>query len=160
MPLTVGELPVEDTWKDIVRIHEPERVDEKGIIIPRGTICCLTIGGKSKWVVARGLGKKKGLILMDRNVRHDLEVDVGQACDFTLRRVGWLKALWFPWKASDPLYRVPAQLGLIALFLGVVGVILGAMPLYEEKYGPIFKHQSIESSATPAPGSPNPAADK
>ena len=129
MKLKVEELPIEDTWKDIVRIRQPERVDNKGKQINRGTICCLTVNGNSKWVIARGLKKKTGVIQMDRNVRHDLDVDVDEYHDFTLTRISWLKSLWFPWKASDPIYRLPAQLGLISLALGIIGLGLGLIPL-------------------------------
>jgi hypothetical protein len=129
MRLTVEALSVEDTWKDIVRIHEPDRLDEDNNQISRGTICRIRTGDKSKWVVARGLSKKRGVIQMDRNVRDDLGVETGDHCDFTLERLRWVQSLWFPWKASDPMYRIPAQLGLISLILGAIGLGLGVISL-------------------------------
>ena len=76
----------------------------------------------------------------------------GETHDFVFERLIWIQTLWFPWKASDPGYRIPAQLGLILFFpgavLGTVGMILGGIPLYEEFHDPIFKHPSSKSSAT------------
>jgi hypothetical protein len=48
MKLKVQELSVEETWKDIVRIRQSERVDGKGRIIERGAICLISVGRKSK----------------------------------------------------------------------------------------------------------------
>ena len=51
-----------------------------------------------------------------------------------------------PWKASDPGYHIPAQLGLFSFLLGtvlgIVGVVLGGILLHEELHGPIFKDVS------------------
>ncbi len=130
MKLMVEKLPAEDAWKDIVRIHEPDRLDGDGVVIRRGTICRLEVNGKSTWVIARGLPKRHGVIQIDLNLRSELDVDEGAAYEFTLTRISWLKTLWFPWKASDPIYRIPAQLALISFALGVVALALGAIPLF------------------------------
>jgi hypothetical protein len=92
-------------------------------------ICLISVGGKSKWVIARGLKIEQGVVRMDQNVRAELDVNVGDICDFKLSRISWLKSLWFPWKASDPIYRIPAQLSLISFALGLIGLILGLVPL-------------------------------
>ena len=72
------------------------------------------------------------VIQMDLNVRLALDVKTKHAYDFTLEQISWLKSLWFPWKASDPIYRVPAQLSLVSLFLGIVlgvlGILVGLIP--------------------------------
>ncbi len=80
-------------------------------------------------MIARGLSRQRGVVKMDRNVRSELGVDKDQVYDFTLTRLSWIMSLWFPWKASDPIYRVPAQLGLISLILGLIGLILGIVAL-------------------------------
>ena len=131
MKLTVEELSMEDTWKDIIRIHEPDRLDDKGKLIKRGTICRISVGENSKWIIARGLSHELRVIRMDRNVRRELDVEKGQSYEFTLTRLSWLQSLWFPWKASDPIYRIPAQLGLISLFLGVIALVFGVISLYK-----------------------------
>jgi hypothetical protein len=156
MYLTVGILPVEDTWKDIIRIHKTYRKDNKGRPINRGTVCCIAIAGKSRWVVVHGLESEKSIIQMDLTVRLSLNVEMGQKYDFTIKPIPWLKTLWFPWKASDPIYRVPAQLSLIALILGVLlgvtGIIISLIPIYQDQHKET-RSQFCEPSATPTPSS-------
>lgn len=132
MRLTVENLALEDTWKDIVRIKKQHRKDRENKHIPRGAICRLTVGDKSKWVIVHGRESDDEVIQMDLNVRLALDVKTKHAYDFTLDRISWLKSLWFPWKASDPIYRVPAQLSLVSFFLGIVlgvlGILVGLIP--------------------------------
>jgi hypothetical protein len=54
MKLTVKKLAVEDTLKDIVRIKKPYRRDRNDRHIPRGSICRIAVGDKSKWVIVHG----------------------------------------------------------------------------------------------------------
>lgn len=161
MRLTVRELAAEDTWKDIVRIKKHYRRDFKDHFIPRGTVCRISCGKNSKWVIVHGRESDDAVIQMDLSVRLALEVEPGNDYDFKIERLSWLRSLWFPWKASDPIYRVPAQLSLVSLFLGVglglVGILVGIVPLYEEKHGRIFAPPSSESSAAPGPSAPSPA---
>jgi hypothetical protein len=149
--LTVGALALEDTWKDIVRIHKPYRKDKDDQPIKRGTICRLSVGQKSKWVIVHGREADEKVIQMDLNTRLALELKEGGAYDFTITRLTWLRSLWFPWKVSDPIFRVPAQLALISLILGVVlgliGILVGLVPIYEEHKKPTIQ-QSHEPSAT------------
>jgi len=132
MRLTVENLAWEDTWKDIVRIKKQYRKDRENKHIRRGAICRITMGDKSKWVIVHGRESDDEVIQMDLNVRLALGVKTKQAYDFTLDRISWLKSLWFPWKASDPIYRLPAQLSLVSFFLGVVlgvlGILVGLVP--------------------------------
>jgi hypothetical protein len=132
MRLTVENLAWEDTWKDIVRIKKQYRKDRENKHIPRGAICRITVGDRSKWVIVHGRESDDEVIQMDLNVRLALDVKTRQAYDFTLDRISWIKSLWFPWKASDPIYRVPAQLSLVSFFLGVVlgvlGILVGLIP--------------------------------
>jgi hypothetical protein len=164
MNFVVQNLPAEDTWKDIVRVKEKYRKYSNGAHIHRGTICRIQLGTKSKWVIVHGRKTEEPIIQMDLNVRLALGVHLGEVHDFTFERLFWIQTLWFPWKASDPGYRIPAQLGLISFFLGTVlgilGALLGGIPLYEEIRGQIFKHQSNEYSVTPTPSSQIPGADK
>ena len=73
------------------------------------------------------------VIQMDLNVRLALEVKVGETYDFSLEPLSWIKSLWFPWWASDPIYRLPAQLGLLSALIGtilaVLGIVLGLVPI-------------------------------
>ena len=162
MELKVQSLGAEDTWKDIVRIKKRYRKDRYGKHVPRGTICLLTLGENSKWVVVHGREPDDPVIQMDLTVRLALEVVPERTYDFTLEKLSWIRTLWFPWKTSDPIYRVPAQLSLISLFLGlflgIVGILVGVVPIYQEWKKQRSAPQSIESSTTPTPVKATPAA--
>jgi len=58
-------LDLEDTWKDIIRIHKKYRKDSKGTHIPRGRVCRISVGTRSKWVIAHGRETDDGVIQMD-----------------------------------------------------------------------------------------------
>jgi hypothetical protein len=163
-PLRVSNIPVEDTWKDIVRIKNVYRTDYRGKHVPRGSLCRIEVNGSSKWVVIRGLQPDEPDIEMDLTTRLFLGLRVGQTYDFTIYRLWWPQRLWFPWRASDPIYRLPAQLGLISLILGtslgLLGVLLGVEPLVEKYYPDLFPpptHQSSTPSTAPKPAPPAPA---
>lgn len=129
MELTVRGLDPEDCWKDIVRIKTRYRVDRNGKPIARGRICIVKTGDKEVWGVMHGRETDEPVIQMDLNMRRSLGVKKDQVHDFEITQLRWLKALWYPWKASDPGYRIAGQLGLIGLLLGVVGVLLGVVAL-------------------------------
>ncbi len=147
--LTVANLALEDTWKDIVRIKKDYRKDRHGKHIRRGTICRITVGDRSKWVIVHGRRADDAVIEMDLNVRIALDVDAGKPYAFTLDRLTWIRSLWFPWKASDPIYRLPAQLSIVSFLLGVIlgvlGIIVGLVPLFEKQARPASQptHVSI-----------------
>lgn len=136
MNLRVEKLPAEDAWKDIVRIPEVLRKDCTGKHVKRGSICRIIVDDKSKWVIVHGLRSDDRVIQMDLNVRIALGVEKEAHYDVEIEQLGWLQRLWFPWKASDPLYRLPAQLSIIAFILGmivgVLGLLVGLIPMYEE----------------------------
>jgi hypothetical protein len=149
--LKVKRLHAEDTWKDIVRIPEKHRNDYRGNHVKRGEICCLTSGKLSKWVVVHGVKTDDAVIRMDLNVRLALELEKEQDYDFSLKKLGWLKRLWFPWRASDPIYRSPAQLGLIALILGILSLFIGLVPIWDEHHKPAKHHESEKVAPPTAP---------
>jgi hypothetical protein len=126
--LTVHELPDEDRWKDMARIPRAYRVDVSGNNIRRAKICNVTVGGKQKLLAIRGWPEKEALILLDSPTRNQLGVAVGEAYEFQVRPVKWLGYWRWAWGAADPAYRVPAQISLISLVLGVIGLVLGLLP--------------------------------
>ena len=128
--LTVYEMPVEDSWKDMARIPKNHRVDVRGKRIRRATICNVTIGDKNKLLALRGCRDRDARILLDSSTRLDLDVQVGESYEVELHRVGWLGYWRWAWDAADPAYRVPAQISLISLVLGVIGLLLGALSLW------------------------------
>ena len=116
--LTVANLALEDTWKDIVRIKKAHRKDRHGNHIRRGAICRMSVNDRSKWVIVHGRKPDDAMVEMDLNIRIALDIDVGKTYAFTLDRLSWIRSLWFPWKASDPMYRLPAQLSIVSFLLG------------------------------------------
>jgi hypothetical protein len=131
MRLRVRQARAEDVYKDLVRIPEIHRTDSKGIKIPEGTVCKLTVtASKSKLVCMRGCGDEQApLILMDEKTRDDLMVTDGKEYAFELDRASWIGHCRWACAASDPAYRIPAQLGLFSLALGAVGLVLGLLSL-------------------------------
>jgi hypothetical protein len=137
--LAVRTLDVEDAWKDIVRINKKYRLGGKGQFVRRGTACILRAApdGPSKWVIVHGRESTDPVIQMDLNVRLALEVKEGETHDFLLEPLSWIKSLWFPWMASDPSYRLPAQLGLLSALIGAIlavfGIVLSLVPMLYHK---------------------------
>jgi len=154
MNLKVENLELEDTWKDIVRIKKEYRRDRNDNHIPRGVVCRITTGDKSKWVIMHGREPEDNVIQMDLNARLALGIKKNRSYDFTLERLSWIRSLWFPWKASDPMYRLPAQLSVVSLILGIIlgvlGILVGVVPIYQESQKKAAIHQSTGSSASQA----------
>jgi len=128
--LTVHELPVEDCWKDIARVPKEHRRDASGNRIPRAKICNAIIGEKHKLLAVRGCPENDARILLDSPTRIDFEVQVGKSYEVELRPVSWFGYWRWAWEAADPAYRVPSQISLISLLLGVIGLLLGALALW------------------------------
>ncbi len=129
LTLTVHELPVEDCWKDLVRIPHEYRVDVNSKRIRRAKICEVTINGKTRLLAVRGCEEKDARILVDSPTRHKLDIDVGKSYEVKLRPVWWFGYWKWAWSAADPAYRVPAQISLISLVLGIIGLFLGLWPI-------------------------------
>jgi hypothetical protein len=149
------------TWKDLVEIPDDYRKDVNGNHIERGTICKVEANDRSKYVIVVGLKENSAVIGLDLNLRKALNAHLDKDYEFMLREASCLGRLAFTCSLSDPAYRIPAQISIIALILGtilgLIGVFLGGIPLYEEKYGPIFTHQSTVSSGVQDPGKPKSA---
>lgn len=130
----INESEWADVWKDTVRIQHDRRHDDNGKPVRRGQVCRIKIGEHSKWVIAHGRDSAQGsnppIIQMDLNTRLALETDVGKVETISIKQIGWIRSLWFPWLASDPLLRLPAQLAFISFVLGVIGVVLGVLALW------------------------------
>lgn len=132
MQLTVKRLSSNDSWKDIVRINKKFRVDCNEKHIERGSICRISVANRCKWVIVHGREPDDAVIRMDLNVRLALDVKTGDIHDFKIDQLSWLQSRWFPWKASDPGYRLPAQLGLISFFLGTLLGILSIVLAFKK----------------------------
>ena len=129
LTLTVHELPVGDCWKDLIRIPREYRLDVYVKRIRRARICKVTINGENKLLAVRGCPEKDARILVDSPTRHDLDIEVDNAYEVELRPVWWFGYWKWAWSAADPAYRVPAQISLISLVLGLIGLFLGLWPI-------------------------------
>jgi hypothetical protein len=120
-----------DIYKDIARVSEPHRRDAEGAVIPEGSICKISAGGKSILLSLRGDQENNNpTICLDEITRAVLKVKPNDQADFTFRQVRWLGQFLWAWKASDPAYRIAARLGLLSLILGLIGLVLGGIGLY------------------------------
>lgn len=127
MKLTVRQISRHEVYKDMVRIPEAHRLDRDGNKIAEGKICQITVpSGPSKLLAVRGsIGVDRSEIRMAEKTRNDLGVTLGKEYDFHIRPVGWLGHICWSWNASDPAYRIPAQIAAISASLGVISLILG-----------------------------------
>ncbi|HXM60185.1 MAG TPA: hypothetical protein VN950_04960 [Terriglobales bacterium] len=132
--LTVHELPTEDCWRDMARIPQKFRKTGTGQHVDKHAICKVTIGIKTKLLALRGCRDLDDpRIHLDATTRTDLDVKVGQSYEVTIHPVRWFGYWKWAWGAADPAYRLTAQISLLSLVLGVIGLLLGALSVW-----PIF----------------------
>lgn len=121
-----------DVYRDFARIPEKHRKDAHGEPIKEGSICRISVGSRSSFVLLRGLqGSQDAIICLDERKRNELDLEVGDSVDFIIKKPSvWGEFRW-AWNASDPAYRVGARLGLLSLVLGVIGLFLGIVSLWK-----------------------------
>ncbi len=98
-------------------------------IIARNTICEITINGHTKLLALRGNRDKQPHMLLDSTTRHELDVENGCTYDVEIHTVSWFSYWKWAWGAADPGYRLAMQISLISFALGLIGLILGLLPL-------------------------------
>jgi len=128
MKLMVKQLEEDiDLLADLVRVHSTYR---PGIVA--GEICRISADGKSILAVARNTRKnERGVIRLDDAMRKHLGVDEGEKVDFTITKANrWDNFMW-AWRATNPVNRVAAQLGVISLALGLLSLIFPVWQLYQ-----------------------------
>lgn len=120
----------EDIYRDIVRVPEQYRRDKKGAIIPEGSVCKLTVAGRTVYVIVRGnIETIEPTIRMDERLRNLLMVDNHDVVEVQIARTRlWGQFLW-AWNASDPAYRVAAKMALLSVALGLIGLVTGVISL-------------------------------
>ncbi len=129
MKLRVESARIDDVLEDVVRVNEKHRVDGNGQRIETGTIYSVKVGGQKVYAVARGTAEE-GVISMDEAIRDRLRVSLGDTIDPLFAPAGiWGEQIW-GWRASHPVTRAAARLGIISLVLGVVGLVLGIISLF------------------------------
>ena len=131
MLLEVHKLPAEDVYRDFARVPEAHRKDSEGRPILEGTICRLSVEGRTALVSAQGLaGETRAFIRIDGKTRNILGIIDGKEYGFDLVRVGLVGQFRWAWSASDPATRIAARIGSLSLILGVVSLVLGLVGLY------------------------------
>jgi len=122
--LTVRQLPIDDVYKDIVRIPEIYRIDLRGNTIEESTACWIEGALHPSVAVLRGYQiSNKPEIHMDERTRNRLGIQLDEVHDFRFRRAGlWGQLVW-AWEASETGYRVASRLAVIGLILGVLAFI-------------------------------------
>jgi len=127
----VAEINWSDVYKDMARILEAFRINDKGETIPEGTVCRVSVGKKSILLAIRGhRDHQNAVIHMDEKTRNRLGVKSGDTVDFTLHQLGWWGQFRWALTASDPAYRIASQLAVLSVVLGLLGFVLGVVGVW------------------------------
>jgi hypothetical protein len=128
--LTVHSARTEDFLQDVVRVHSSHRQG-----IRTGQLCQVSQNGKHIYAIARNTGNRTRISL-DSAQRRTLDVRAGQEADFQFRHLTWFEELNWVWHATDPINRTAGRLGILSFWLGIIGLLLGALSLYLALRGP------------------------
>jgi len=105
MKLIVANSRGSDAYKDIARVSEAYRRDERGDVIPGGRICRVFVGGRDMVLSIRGQHEHSNAISLDEKTRHRLAVSIDEEGNFCFQPVGLLGQFAWAWNATDPAYR-------------------------------------------------------
>lgn len=118
----------EDIYRDIARVPEQYRLTPRGKRIREGLVCLVEIAGRRCYLILRGDEESPSpspTIQLDGKSRDVLTVRPGQELEVRMKPVWLFRQVLWAWNASDPAYRIASRLGVISLFLGIVGLVLG-----------------------------------
>lgn len=126
MKLTVLEAYDHDLYKDMARIHVSHRSGVK-----RNGLARITVAGcKSEVLAVRGMEpEKRDFVRLDHEVRDRLNVKLDQQYDFDVRRASAFDHLRWALGSSEPALRVATWIAIWSFVLGVLGLIIGILPL-------------------------------
>jgi hypothetical protein len=123
--LPVRGLPRTDSGRLLVRLHKSHRDG-----INRYKIAKITNNENQKYLNVLILGHNcKDAIFMPYDIRTTLGVPEGGELDFDVKAVRLCGSLYWYVNAPDPAVRIPAQLTLIGIVIGVLGIVLGLISL-------------------------------
>src|SRR5262245_17274694 len=122
--LKVCKQYIGDVFHDRARIPESFRGP-----IREGRVCKICVGGKSALLEIRGTAKSENIIEIGELARSALGVEDGESHAFCIREVSWIGQFRWAWSASDSASRIAARLGVLGLFLGLIGIGLGIIAL-------------------------------
>jgi hypothetical protein len=130
--LTVRPADRDEVYQDLVRIQATYRRTADGLHVPEGQVCRITAEktGRSTLVVLRGRhGPDEPSIWIDEMTRDVLGIQVGQQTSFRLENDVWFGAWRWASRSSDVGYRICAQLALLSVGLGLLGLVLGIISI-------------------------------
>lgn len=117
--LEVHQVDRLDVYRDIARIHKNRRGG-----IKEGKICKLSVNGKSKLLIMRGLKSgEENYIRLDELTRDYFGVEKNNHYDFTIKPVCPLWQIWWACNSSESALRVAAWLGVVSVILGALSCV-------------------------------------
>ena len=132
--LTVLQADRDEVYCDIARIQATYRRGADGITLPEGQVCRITAENtqRSALVILRGRhGPDEASIWIDERTRDVLGAKVGQEASFRLEADIWFGAWRWALQSSDVAYRICAQLALLSVALGFLGLLLGIISVFK-----------------------------
>jgi hypothetical protein len=123
--LRIVNVTLRDAFSDLARVHHTHRPS-----ISAGKICVVECNGKIVRLAARGTSSKDTLEI-DLKTRIALGLKSwNETVEVSIKPARWWDEVLWTLKASSPMPRIAAWLGLVSLGLGVVGVLLGLLSIY------------------------------
>ncbi len=133
MKLTVKRASKDEVFGDIARVSEEYRTTPAGKTIRSGTVCRITVNGRSAYAVMKGTPDESvQLIYMDEYLRLKLKVEPKDTLEFKFYPAGLYGSVVWTWNATDPVYRVASRMSVLSLALGIISLVLGALPFSEQ----------------------------
>jgi hypothetical protein len=121
--LKVAPADEDDVYRDIARINVKHRA---GLLT--GQVYLVQVGATKRYMILRGT-LKEDTVLLDEKSRSALKVKSGQSTELQISEAGSLGYLIWCWRATDPQFRIPAQLGILSFGLGLLSLFLSLIPL-------------------------------
>jgi hypothetical protein len=127
--LKVHQIESGEKYKDTVRVSQSyfQRPHDQSPLIEKNRVYRMVVKGKSILVAMRG--SYRSGIAMDQVTRGKLGIRAEEEYEFEFYRAGLFGEFLWAWKATEPAYRIATRLGAVSLFLGLIGVVLGAWSL-------------------------------
>ena len=131
--LEVRQARRDEVQKDIARVAEDKRKNQRGREIDAGSICKIQSPstGKSTLAFLRGLdeAEEESVIRIDEYLRENLCVDLNRKYNFTFETRWWYRFVW-PWRATDPGYKISSEIAFVSFALGLISLGLGLVAIF------------------------------
>ena len=111
------------------RLGQLGRAEEIALHIGDGAPCGASLIGANPTQQDLSLNRVDG-IWLDGAMRSRLGLSLGTAEDFAIKKANWYQEFMWMWHTSDPMIRTAGRIALISFALGLIGLLLGIMPLF------------------------------